>query len=402
MPDTLLRFARRCALATRIGLAASLSLLAIGAAPDPAAMATSAPTTGHLRTYYIAAEEHDWNYLPSGKDQMMGMTPMGYAKAYETSGPGLIGSTYRKAVYREYTDATFTIRKPRAKADAYLGILGPTIYAEVGDTIHVVFKNKGTHPYSIHPHGVLYTKANEGSLYADGVPASQKPGDAVFPGHTYTYVWTVPERAGPGPEDGSSVVWAYHSHVDERRDVNSGLIGAIVITRAGMARPDGTPRDVDKNFVVLFMIFDENHSWFIDENVKRFVKVHKKGERLFGAPVGPDGEPDPNLGIGMLNANFRSTMNGYSFANMPPPTMKAGEHVRWYVMTLGIGFNVHNPHWHGNTVIFEGRRTDSMILGPSQALVADMVPDAPGTWLFHCHMSDHMESGMVADYTVLP
>jgi FtsP/CotA-like multicopper oxidase with cupredoxin domain len=387
--------ARRCVAPLQLFAAASCVLLSLGAAPSPA-------PAGHVRNYYIAAEEIDWNYMPTGKDQMMGMSPMGYAKFFMTSGPGLIGSVYRKAVYREYTDATFTKRKPRPASEAYLGILGPTIYAEVGDTIHVVFRNKGTHPYSMHPHGVLYTKANEGSLYADGVPTAQKTGDVVLPGHTYTYVWDVVDRSGPGPNDGSSVVWAYHSHVDERRDVNSGLIGAIVITKAGMAREDGTPKDVDHGFVTLFMIFDENHSWFINENVRRFVKKHVKGERLAGPPIDPDGNADPVIGTGMLNQNFRSTINGYQYANMPPPVMKVGDHVRWYVMSMGIGFNVHTPHWHGNTVLFNGLRTDSILIGPSQSLVADMVPDAPGTWLFHCHMSDHMEAGMVADYMVQP
>ena len=39
----------------------------------------------------------------------------------------------------------------------------------------------------------------------------------------------------PGPGDGSSVVWLYHSHVDEPKDVESGLVGTIIITRRGMA-----------------------------------------------------------------------------------------------------------------------------------------------------------------------
>lgn len=56
----------------------------------------------------------------------------------------------------------------------------------------------------------------------------------------------MPERAGPGPEDGSSVVWMYHSHVDETADTYSGLFGAITITRAGHAKPDGRPNNVDK------------------------------------------------------------------------------------------------------------------------------------------------------------
>jgi hypothetical protein len=33
---------------------------------------------------------------------------------------------------------------------------------------------------------------------------------------------------------------------------------------------------------------------------------------------------------------------------------------------------------------------------------ADMIADNPGTWLFHCHVSDHMENGMMATYTIYP
>jgi len=35
---------------------------------------------------------------------MMGMAPDGYAKTYTTRGGHLIGTVYRKALYREYTD----------------------------------------------------------------------------------------------------------------------------------------------------------------------------------------------------------------------------------------------------------------------------------------------------------
>jgi hephaestin len=52
-----------------------------------------------------------------------------------------IGSVYTKALYVQYTDDTFTQRVPRAAKDEYLGLLGPTIRANVGDTIKVVFRN---------------------------------------------------------------------------------------------------------------------------------------------------------------------------------------------------------------------------------------------------------------------
>jgi hephaestin len=371
-------------------------VVGIGGATRPAAAAT-------VRTYYIAADEVDWNYLPSGLDAMMGMAPQGYAHVFTAHTPQTIGTIYRKALYREYTDATFTHLKPRAASDAYLGLLGPTIYAEVGDTIHVVFRNHGTHPYSIHPHGVLYTKASEGSGYADGVASADKGGAAVAPGKTFTYEWSVPERAGPGPNDPSSIAWFYHSHVDERRDVNSGLIGAIVVTRAGMARPDGTPKDVDREFVTLYMIFDENQSLFINDNIKRFVKHPKKGLKFDGGTsVDPNGNNDPLFGNGFASVNFRSTINGYQYANMPMPTMKVGDHVRWYVLSLGEGLNFHTAHWHGNTVLVAGQRTDTIAVGPAQTVTADMVPDNPGVWMFHCHVSEHMQGGMMADYRVLP
>jgi len=309
---------------------------------------------GTVRTYYIAADELDWDYAPSGLDLMMGMAPSGYGKAFISGGPHLIGRVYRKAMYREYTDATFTHLKPRLASEAYLGLVGPVVHAEVGDTIKIVFKNNGTHPYSIHPHGVFYEKPSEGSPYSDGVADVAKGGAAVAPGQTFTYVWQVPERAGPGPNDPSSIVWLYHSHASERKDVNAGLIGAIVVTRRGMARPDGTPKDVDREFVALFMIYDENQSWFIDDNIKRFIKNPKPSDKFAAIPKDPEGNFDAFIGSGFTVMNFRDTINGYQFANMPMPTMKVGDHVRWYLVTLGEGANFHTPHWHGNTVLVGG------------------------------------------------
>ena len=43
-------------------------------------------------------------------------------------GPARIGGKYKKAVYRQYTDSTFTIRSPRMES---LGLFGPIIRAEV-------------------------------------------------------------------------------------------------------------------------------------------------------------------------------------------------------------------------------------------------------------------------------
>ena len=116
------------------------------------------------RTYYIAADEVDWDYAPGGVNKMMGMKFEGYSTVFTERGPHRIGTVYRKAIYREYTDETFTQLKPRSPEWEHAGILGPILRAEVGDTIRIVFKNNATRPYSMHPHGVFYDKDSEAHL----------------------------------------------------------------------------------------------------------------------------------------------------------------------------------------------------------------------------------------------
>ncbi len=115
----------------------------------------AATAEGKTRTYYIAVDEIEWDYTPMGVDQMMGMPFDKMAKMYVESDKHQIGRVYHKAVYREYTDSTFTTVKKRTPEWEHLGLLGPALHAEVGDTIQIFFKNNGTQSYSMHPHGVL-------------------------------------------------------------------------------------------------------------------------------------------------------------------------------------------------------------------------------------------------------
>ncbi|HSD71997.1 MAG TPA: multicopper oxidase domain-containing protein, partial [Thermoanaerobaculia bacterium] len=81
-------------------------------------------------------------------------------------------------------------------------------------------------------------------------------------------------------------------------------------------------------------------------------------------------------------------------------TMQKGERVRWYVYA-STNFEIHSPHWHGHTVTALHMRTDVLSLMSMGMVVADMVPDNPGTWLFHCHVGPHFDAGMIARYTVV-
>ena len=167
--------------------------------------------------------------------------------------------------------------------------------------------------------------------------------------------------------EASSKVWWYHSRVDEAANVNAGLLGAITITKEGKARHDGSPRDVDREFVIAFMVFDEL------------------------------GGEEP----GLMHA-----MNGYIFGNLKGLVMKNGERVRWHVLGMGNEVDMHSAHWHGKTLTVgrheAARRTDVIELMPASMATADMKADNPGEWMFHCHVADHINAGMMTSYEILP
>ncbi|MBC5805957.1 MAG: copper oxidase [Candidatus Eremiobacter antarcticus] len=340
----------------------------------------AAPAQSRVRTYYIAADDVRWNFAPSGQDLVAG-------KALPPRHPLQLGWVYHKAIYREYTDATFCHLKARGPHDAYLGLLGPVIRAEVGDTIVVRFKNNTRLHLSVHPHGVKYDKASEGAPYRDGSARREKSDDAVPPGGVHTYTWTVPERAAPGPMDPSSIVWMYHSHTDEVRDVDTGPIGPIIITRRGMARPDGSPKDVDVELVAMFSQMDESQSRMLTANLADPVTN----------PHHVAGSADK-----LQNANQFLTINGFDYGNLPMLTMTKGQRVRWYLLSSMDDNDFHAPTWHGQTVLYDGQRASTLMLGPMDMKVADMLPDNPGVWLFDCSLGVHLEAGMTARFAVLP
>jgi hypothetical protein len=208
----------------------------------------------------------------------------------------------------------------------------------------------------MHPHGLRYDKNNEGSFY---LPFGT--GDRVGPGKKFTYHWFAIPSSGPGPAQPSSIVWWYHAHVDPGIEVNAGLLGPIIVTAKGKANADATPKDVDREFVASFMIFDE----------------------MGGKPAG-----------------LYYAINGFIFGNLPGLMMKQGDKVRWHLLGMGNEIDLHTPHWHGETVNYEGRNTDVVELLPASMKTVDMLADNPGTWMFHCHVEDHMEAGMMAVYTI--
>jgi FtsP/CotA-like multicopper oxidase with cupredoxin domain len=353
-------------------------------------VAATSSVTADTRTYYIAAEEVLWDYAPSYPiNEITGEEFTDDQKVFvDGSSDDRIGHVYKKAQFIEYTDGTFSAVKERDEQWEHLGVLGPAILANVGDIIVVVFKNNTRNPASVHPHGVFYQKDSEGALYDDETGGADKNDDAVPPGGTHTYLWEVPDRAGPSKWSRDPVVWLYHSHVDENgrldeaRSTNAGLLGPIIISRKGWRRSNGKLRGFEREFVVVFTVFDENNSYFLDENIGN---------------LAPGADPEDE---DFQESNLMHSINGYVYSKIPGLTMRKGDNVRWYTLALGTEVDLHTPHWHGNTLEWDRKRMDVVNLLPATQRALDMKPDNAGVWLFHCHVNDHFDAGMVTTYTV--
>ncbi|PKU38524.1 ceruloplasmin [Limosa lapponica baueri] len=347
----------------------------------------------HEKTYYIAAVEVEWDYSPNRTWEFE-------RHLHHEESPGnpflnkedkFIGSKYRKVVYREYTDQTFSTPKKRAEEQEHLEIQGPLLMSNIGDKIRIVFKNLASRPYSIHAHGVK----TDSSVVA-----------VTNPGETKTYVWKIPDRSSSEKGDPHCIAWAYHSTVDIVKDTYSGLIGTLVVCNRHYLPSFHTKKKVQ--FALLFMVFDENESWYLDENIKTYSTnphlVDKENEEF-------------------LESNKMHAINGKVFGNLHGLTMHVGDKVTWYLMGMGNEIDIHTAHFHGHSfdykvtglsccvknervaVNFHGcgvYRADVFDLFPGTFQTVEMTPQNPGTWLLHCHVTDHIHAGMEVTYTVLP
>jgi len=302
---------------------------------------------GKDREYWVSAEKVLWDYAPTGEN-----------KIKPAEGLGVWGQThvYEKYRYIQYTkDFGKVVDQPK-----WMGILGPQLRAVEGDKLVVHFRNSADKPLSMHPHGVRYTPQNDGADYA----FTKNEGAKVMPGNTFTYEWEATADAAPGPNDPSSIVWVYHSHVDSVTEIYDGLIGTIVITKKGFERSksDPRPKDVDAEFTTLYMVFNEE---------------------------------------GDVEGGLMHSLNGYIFGNLEGYVVHKNDRARWYLVGMGTEVDMHTAHWHGQTVVYDGRRTDVVELLPTSMKTVDMTAVNPGTWLYHCHVTDHITAGMMTRWTVL-
>jgi FtsP/CotA-like multicopper oxidase with cupredoxin domain len=68
---------------------------------------------------------------------------------------------------------------------------------------------------------------------------------------------------------------------------------------------------------------------------------------------------------------------------------------------MAMGSEHHTFHVHGHRWVQpDGTPEDTQTVGPAESLKVRWREDAPGTWLYHCHVEAHMMAGMIGIYRV--
>ncbi|XP_066058472.1 coagulation factor VIII [Chamaea fasciata] len=321
-----------------------------------------------VRRYYIAAVETAWDYTHSDLLSVL-QAPAGILGHGGPRPPPVgVPPRYRKAVFVEYPDGSFT--QPKLKP-AWMGLLGPTIRAEVYDTVVITFKNLASRPYSLHAVGVSYWKASEGAGYEDETSQPEKEGDRVDPGKTHTYVWEIQENQGPTDDDSACLTHSYSSNTNSVKDINSGLIGALLVCRPGTLASGGNEGQ-QKEFVLLFAVFDEGKSWY--------------SEQGSSAAAQPQAH----------NRTELHTINGYINGSLPGLTLCLKKKVHWHVIGLGSGPEVHSIFFEGHTFLVRSHRLSSLEISPATYLTAQTMPGTAGWFRMFCQILSHQQAGMEA------
>ncbi|MBD0787821.1 multicopper oxidase family protein [Vibrio sp. Y2-5] len=117
------------------------------------------------------------------------------------------------------------------------------------------------------------------------------------------------------------------------------------------------------------------------------------------SPADASGHAVPNFWL--MN---KRAWEGMSANNIPAPLAKL-ERGKTYIFNLKNVTQYHHPiHLHGHTFTvleLDGKpvetpfHTDTVLLGKNGSAKAAFVADNPGRWMYHCHVIEHMKTGLM-------
>ena len=251
---------------------------------------------------------------------------------------------------------------------------GPTLTVTVGEKLRINVKNNLDLVHSLHTHLANYDFEMDGSQA--NVISGKGAGSMIPPGGEYTYEF---EPTEPG-------IYYYHCHSTDgglmiSQHIRQGLYGAIIVK----APDEPAVRDE-----VIFMseIGHETEG----DGVPRYIM------NGLGIPGGEHALEQiyRDAGFDAVAAQLNKTV--------PAFTANVGEEMRVHV--INIGDQMHSFHAHNVKHISLGTLQGDQWAGN----VLPLVPGAadtlrftftkPGLWLFHCHVVNHADAGMIGVFII--
>jgi FtsP/CotA-like multicopper oxidase with cupredoxin domain len=242
-------------------------------------------------------------------------------------------------------------------------IPGPTLRATEGDHIHLIFRNLGSHPHTMHFHGIH-------SARMDGVPGSGE----VLPGGEFVYEFD----AFPFG------CHLYHCHsVPLKRHIHKGLYGAFIIDpdpdrhpeQAALARGRllGAPENAEWQEMVMVMNgFDTNF-----DNKNEIYGVNTVAHHFLKHPI-RIARPKP-VRIYLVNALEFDLINSFH-----------------------LHANFFDYYDHGTTFTPTLRTVDTIIQCQGQRGIIEFTyrDHETGAYMFHAHQSEFAELGWMGLFEV--
>jgi FtsP/CotA-like multicopper oxidase with cupredoxin domain len=233
---------------------------------------------------------------------------------------------------------------------------GPVIKVDVGDKVAIVVHNELPMATDVHFHGIRTP------FEADGVaPITQ---EAIPQGGDYTYEFTAEEPA----------VGMYHAHLAGQLAVPNGLLGTFLVGQ--MPLPTTLPGGAGD-------LSDEPAPTSVAQELPMVLN-------------------DAGV-IGL-------SINGKSFPATQPIVAEEGD---WLMIHYeNEGLQVHPMHLHqfpqlviakDGLALDQPYWADTVLVGPGERYSVLVRADRPGTWVWHCHILNHVEreEGMFGMVTAL-
>ncbi|XP_037591519.1 coagulation factor VIII-like, partial [Cebus imitator] len=202
----------------------------------------------------------------------------------------------------------------------------------------------------------------------------------ILPGEIFKYKWTVTVEDGPTKSDPRCLTRYYSSFINMERDLASGLIGPLLICYKESVDQRGNQMMSDKRNVILFSVFDENQSWYLTENMERFLP-NAAGVQL----------EDPDFQA----SNIMHSINGYVFDSLQL-SVCLHEVAYWYILSIGAQTDFLSVFFSGYTFKHKMVYEDTLTLFPFSGETVFMSMENPGLWILGCHNSDFRNRGMTA------